>query len=174
MSSLRKIQQLSWDERRLLVQASLFLPITALAVYTVGVRRWQCTLAKLSSLKKASIADCTIATVKSSAPSVAAKDGQAAIQEARVIAKIVRIAAGRGIYHANCLEQSVVLWWLLALRSIESELRFGARKENAQLEAHAWVACCGVSLNEEADVHERFSPFETVTDCRARNNNSAE
>ncbi|MBA2525337.1 MAG: lasso peptide biosynthesis B2 protein [Pyrinomonadaceae bacterium] len=163
MNRIRKIQELSWDERWLLVEATLFLPLTALAVYSVGVGRWQRTLTRLTSLRVASASDCNVATVKSTDKSVAADDRQAAIQKARVIAKIVRIAARRGIYHANCLEQSLVLWWLLALRNIESELRFGARKENAQLEAHAWVVYCGVSLNEETDVHERFSPFETVT-----------
>ncbi len=163
MNSIRKIQELSWDERWLLVQATLFLPLTALAVYSVGVGRWQRTLTRLSSLKKAPASDGNVATVRSTEKSVAPEDERAVIQKARVIAKIVRIAAQRGIYHANCLEQSLVLWWLLALRNIESELRFGARKENAQLEAHAWIVCCGVSLNEEADVHERFSLFEVAT-----------
>lgn len=166
MSSLRKIQQLSWDERWLLVQASLFLPITALAVYTLGVGRWQRTLARLSSLKRASITDCTIATVKgrahSAEKSLAPEAEWAAIQEARVIARIVRVAAQHGVYRANCLQQSLVLWWLLARRNIECELRFGARKENAQLEAHAWVECCSIPLNEAADIYQRFSSFETT------------
>jgi len=162
VNSIRKIQELSWDERWLLVEATLFLPLTALAVYSVGVGRWQRTLTRFSSLKKAPASDGNVATVKSTEKSVL-KAGPAAMQRARVIAKIVGVAAQRGIYHANCLEQSLVLWWLLALRNIESELRFGARKENAQLKAHAWVECCGVSLNEEPDVHERFSLFEVAT-----------
>lgn len=172
MSSLRKIQQLSWDEGWLLVQAFLFLPITALAVYTLGVGRWQRALARLSSLKVTSITDCAIASVKGRAHSaekrLAPELEWAPIQNAHVVARIVRVAAQHGIYQTNCLERSLVLWWLLARRNIECELRFGARKENAQLEAHAWVECCGAPLNEAADVHQRFSSFEPAVRHRAR------
>ena len=45
---------------------------------------------------------------------------------------------------------------------IESEIRFGARKEDSELAAHAWVECSGVPLNEPANVREQFRPFEGV------------
>ena len=145
MSSLRKLRALAWEERWLLVQASLLLPLTAIGVRTIGVGRWQRVLARHTPFNNTSISDSRFATAKST-----------------VIAKTVKVAAGHGIYHANCLEQSLVLSWLLARKGIKSELRFGARKEDVRLEAHAWVECCGVALNEAADVQEQFRPFEAV------------
>lgn len=162
MSSLRKLRALSWQECRLLVQASLLLPLTALVVRTFGVGHWQRVLARHTPFKKTSNSDLRFATAKSTGISDDAGEGSSAIQKARVIAKTVRGSARHGIYHANCLEQSLVLWWLLARNGIESELRFGARKEEFRLEAHAWVEYCGVPLNEAADVHEQFRPFEAV------------
>ena len=51
---------------------------------------------------------------------------------------------------------------LLCRRGIAAELRFGARKQAARLEAHAWVACLGVSLNEDLGEHRHFLPFDGV------------
>lgn len=162
MSSLQKLRALSWEESWLLVQASLLLPLTAIVVHTIGVGRWQRVLARHTPFKKPSISDSRPATAKSTGISDDAGEGPSAIQKARVIAKTVRVAARHGIYHANCLEQSLVLWSLLVRKGIESELRFGARKEDFRLEAHAWVECYGVPLDEAADVHEQFRPFEAV------------
>ena len=162
MSRLRKLRELSWEECWLLVQASLLLPLTTLVVRTIGVGRWQRVLARHTPLKTTSTSDSHFATAKSTGLSEDAGEGPSADQKARVIAKTVRVAARHGIYRANCLEQSLVLCRLLARNGIESELRFGARKEEVRLEAHAWVECCGVPLNEAADVHEQFRPFEVV------------
>jgi len=162
MSSLRKLLALSWEDRWLLVQASLLLPLTAIVVHTIGVGGWQRVLARHTPFKKPSISDSRFATAKSTGISDDAGEGPSAIQKARVIANTVRVAARHGIYHANCLEQSLVLWLLLARKGIKSELRFGARKESLRLEAHAWVECCGVPINEASDVHEQFRPFEAV------------
>lgn len=69
--------------------------------------------------------------------------------------------AGRhGPYRAKCLPQSLTLWWLLRRQGIESQLRFGARKNARRMEAHAWVEFEGTPLNDSADVGERFKPFE--------------
>ena len=162
MSSLRKLRALPWEERWLLVQASLLLPLTALGVSTIGVGRWQRVLARHTPFKSTSISDSHFATARSNSIPDDAGEEPSVLQKARVIAKTVRVAAQHGIYRANCLEQSLVLWWLLARKGIESELRFGARKEDVRLEAHAWVECCGVPLNEASDVHQQFRPFEAV------------
>lgn len=167
MSSLRKLRALSWEGRWLLVQASLLLPLTAIVVHTIGVGRWQRVLARTTPFSKPSISSSRLATAKSTGIPDSAGQGPSTIQKARVIANTVRVAARHGIYHANCLEQSLILWLLLARKGIESELRFGARKENFRLEAHAWVECCGVPLNEALDVHEQFRPFETVAAVRS-------
>ena len=76
------------------------------------------------------------------------------------MARLVRIAAERGVVRANCLEQSLVLQWLLQRQGIDARISFGARKADKKVEAHAWVECSGLALNEDRDVCLHFSPFE--------------
>ena len=163
MRSFRKLQRLSVDERWLLAQALVFLPLTVLGIHALGVTRWQRALTKLTLFRKNPDPNSDDAESQSTGHSFAPGDGQVTSQRARVIARIVRIAARHGIYRANCLQQSLVLWWLLRRDRIDSDIRFGARKEELQLKAHAWVECFGIVLNEDGDVHQRFSPFEGVT-----------
>src|ERR1700738_4315419 len=137
------------DERWLLAQALVFLPLTVLGVHAVGVARWPRTLIKLTLFRKNPDPNSDDAESQSTEHSFAPGDGQANSQRAFVIARIVRIAAQHGIYRANCLQQSLGLWWLLRRDRIESEIRFGARKEELQLKAHAWVECFGIVLNED-------------------------
>ena len=81
----------------------------------------------------------------------------------QVTARIVRIAAEHGFYHAKCLEQSLVLRWLLYRRGIDAQIFFGTRKEDEQMQAHAWVEVNGVALTEDDAVHQHFSRFEELT-----------
>ena len=82
------------------------------------------------------------------------------LQNARATMRMVRAAAWHGPYQAKCLPQSLTLWWLLLRQGIESDLRFGARKEEGQMEAHVWVEFNGLPLNDTFDVDQRFKPFE--------------
>ena len=139
MSKFRKLQQLSSGERRLLAQAGVLLPLTSGGVYVFGVSRWQNVLAKLSKLgsRRSPVT------------------GQDLSKRASEIALMVNIAATHSIIRAHCLQRSLVLWSLLERNGVESELRFGARKENGQIQAHAWVEINGVALND--DTHRDFS-----------------
>jgi hypothetical protein len=158
LSSFRKLQRLSGNERRLLTQALVLLPLTFWGVYALGVSRWHRFLAQLASLGTTSNRSKThnVAAERTLAISDAA-----AIEQARVIARIVKIAAEKGAYQARCLQQTLVLWCLLRRNDIESEIRFGARKEGGELQAHAWVEVGGVALNEESDVCLHFAPLAT-------------
>ncbi len=117
------------------------------------MQKWQKTLSRLAK-KESQTSIRNPANAVQSSPS-----RELEIQEARKIARLVRAAANHGLYGANCLEQSLVLWCLLKRNGLESEVRIGARKEEDQLQAHAWVECCGVALNEDRGVDERYSPF---------------
>jgi len=79
---------------------------------------------------------------------------------ARLIAKREESAARHLFYQANCLEQSLTLWWLLRLRSIASEIRIGGRKSEDRFEAHAWVECGGEVLSSGGEGHLHFAPFD--------------
>jgi hypothetical protein len=137
VQALRKLLQLSPREFWVLAQAAALLPAVHLALKFVTVARLQ-SLGARTAL------------------------GSVSAELSQPTARMVRIAAGHGIYPAKCLEQSLVLRWLLQRQGIDARIFFGARKEDEQMEAHAWVEVNGVALNEEDDVHERFSPFEEL------------
>ena len=141
MSKWRKLRRLPWTEWRLLLQAVFLLPLVAALVRLGGLRRCMVALARF-------------------APDEYAETVVPAEQTVRSVARMVRAAALHGPYRANCLQQSVTLWWLLRRRGVASDLRIGTRKDAQGLEAHAWVEVGGRALNENPDVHTHYQPFD--------------
>jgi hypothetical protein len=113
----RKFRGLPAAERRLFVRAWLLLPVVALALRLLGLRRCQETLARLSPLRRA----------------------QEAGPRAETAARLVTAAARCAPCRANCLQRALVLWWSLRRLGRPGELRIGVRKRGGRLEAHAWV-----------------------------------
>ncbi len=142
MNRLRQVQALKRWERWVFVKAAMALPITAAALKLFGLKHWQGLMAKTAGRRF---------------PKETTSNSQRAI-EAREVARVVSIAS-RHVYHGNCLQQSLVLWWLLKQRNIRSEIRFGARKETNELAAHAWVECDGLVLNDADNIGHHFAPF---------------
>ena len=149
MSRLNKFKALTLRERILLSQSVFLLPITALGLRMFGTQKWQKVLLSLIG-KPGEVAN----------HSLAGKDLETV--RATQIARLVRAAANHGFFKANCLEQSLVLWAMLKRAGLESEIRFGARKEQNELQAHAWVECLGMTLNEDRGVEQRYAPFAGV------------
>ena len=82
------------------------------------------------------------------------------IGKSRLIARMVAVAARHGPYRANCLKQSLVLWWLLAWYRILSEIEFGVQKDPEDIfGAHAWVECRGEILIDTRENRQRLSAF---------------
>ena len=131
---LRKLFQLSFRELLVLIQALLLLPLVRIALRFTTVARLQTTKAMSLSFN----AGLSVET----------------------IARMVQIAANHGIYRAKCLEQSLVLHWFLLRQGIASRIVIGTRKENGQVQVHAWVKVNGVPLNDHEDVEQRFPSFE--------------
>ena len=75
-------------------------------------------------------------------------------------ARMVRAAARYGISNPSCLEESLVLLNFLSAQGIAARLRIGVRKNIPKFEAHAWVECGGVALNESESLHDHYAPFE--------------
>lgn len=75
------------------------------------------------------------------------------------LAALVRAAARRGPYRARCLEESLLLWWLLRRRGIEGRLRLGVRKDGSLLVAHAWVELDGQAIGDRQGLTCRYAPF---------------
>lgn len=72
----------------------------------------------------------------------------------------VRRARRHGPYSGTCLSQSLALRWLLGRAGIETELCFGARREQGRFEAHAWLEHHGVPIDESPDVARRLTRFD--------------
>jgi len=144
METWRSFWRLSGFERGIALEAAAGLTVTWLGLRLAGFRRWKSLLGWL-------------------APRVgpdAARSSVSLEETARQIARMEEAAARNLFFSTNCLEQSLVLWWLLRIRGIAAELRIGARKELNRFEAHAWVEFHAAILNGLGEEHLHFSPFE--------------
>ena len=74
--------------------------------------------------------------------------------------RMVRAAAHYGIGNSSCLDESLVLWYLLRRQDVAASLRIGVRKENEEFAAHAWVEHEGVALNQKEELHRHYAAFE--------------
>jgi len=73
--------------------------------------------------------------------------------------RLVDVAARNHVIAMSCLRRALVLQRLLGRRGIQAELRFGVRKEEGDLEAHAWLEHAGRPLSERGTVRTRFAPL---------------
>lgn len=79
------------------------------------------------------------------------------LSHAKLISHAVSIAGNHGLFKANCLKQSLLLWWLLARRGIATELKLGAQKlPQKTFNAHAWVEYKGEALGNSSDFQHQF------------------
>lgn len=140
-----KWKALSGKERRLVLTSFLLLPATSLALRLLGFQKTHSFLSRLARAK--------FKKEKS------AEDLQ---KVAASTARMVQIAASYGFYRTTCLPQSLYLWWLLKLQSIESELIIGTQKEAKTVKGHAWVEVSGHVLNDHEDVGSRYTPMLEV------------
>jgi hypothetical protein len=148
MQRWHRFWQLSGYERGVALEAAGGLLATWLGLRLVGFRRWRNVLAWLAP-----------------PPNATAQQPDASRREAaQMIARMAAAAARNFFFDTNCLEQSLVLWWLLRRqRGIAAELRIGARKEFERFEAHAWVEADSVVLNDASAEHRHFVPFDGPT-----------
>lgn len=137
MSSWRKLIDLSWAERRLLLHAAVLLIQMRLVLPSIDFR-----------------ADPGAAEN----PHLARLD-RTDLPSAQAIARLVSIASAHTPLAFTCLHRSTVLWKLLRRQGIACQLRLGASGAGGNFAAHAWVECAGVALHEGADSLACYSPF---------------
>jgi hypothetical protein len=135
---------LSGRSRGVALVAAAALAATWAGLRLAGFRRWKALLVRLTPHK----------------PDSTQPLDPGRIETAHEIARIQEAVSRHLIFHASCLEQSLVLWWLLGRRGIPAELRIGARQNAGRFEAHAWVELGSVVLNDSGDPHLHFAPFE--------------
>jgi hypothetical protein len=167
MTRLRKVRELSADERWLLAQALVLLPLTFAGVYALGVGRSQRLLTRVARCGKRCYGNSLVSEMGSGKESKVFRGDEASAERASVIARIVQNAAYHGLYRVNCLPQALVVQFLLMRNDIESKVRFGARKEDGRLLAHAWVECQGIALNEAKDACKPFLPLDNAMSIRS-------
>jgi hypothetical protein len=149
----QRFWQLSGYQRGIALEAAGGLLATWLGLRLAGFRRWKSVLAWL-----APSANTTMRRLNASPR-----------EPAELIARMAAAAARHVFFGTNCLEQSLVLWWLLRRRGIAAELRIGARKEFERFEAHAWVEADSAVLNDATAEHRHFVPFDgPITPLEAR------
>ncbi len=142
LKQLRQLSEFSSPERKVLLIALLLLPITAIALQIKGFRWTQAFYNKCSP------------------NNISRNSVSSQLLEARSTARMVTIAANHGPYRANCLKKSLVTWWWLTKKGIQSELKIGVNKEAGDFNAHAWIEFQGVVVNDRAEINEQFSIFD--------------
>ena len=138
ISNWRKVRRLSGRERALLLESLVLLPLVWLGLRLFGLRRMR----PLAGLARTA--------------------SRLSGEQAQRTAGIVGLAARHGLYRATCLEESLALLWMLGRRATPASLHLGFRKDGGQFEAHAWVECGGIVLNDSTDVAQRYSAFPSL------------
>jgi hypothetical protein len=144
MKAWQRFWRLSGRSRGVALEAAAVLVATWAGLRLVGFRRWKVLLVWM--------------TPRPNSPTPFSQSAR--IENAREIARIQAAVARHLSFHATCLEQSLVLWWLLARRGIATALRIGARRESGRFEAHAWVELGNMALNDSGETHMHFAPFD--------------
>ena len=61
---------------------------------------------------------------------------------------------------ANCLVESLTLWWELRRSGLAADLRVGVRLIDGRLESHAWVEYDGRVLNDAGRIARLYTPLD--------------
>jgi transglutaminase superfamily protein len=143
LDTLHRFLRLGREEKRIVLPAATGLACTRVGLAIFGFRRWQKFLEWHAGPKAGR-----------------ATRAEQGIESARRIAKLQAAVERHFFFRPQCLEHSLVLRWMLQRHGIAANLRFGARKEEARFEAHAWVEVGGVATDELNGYGMGFVPFE--------------
>jgi hypothetical protein len=138
---IRRFNALERAAQGLFLRASLLLPLISISLKWRGFQKTKASLQHFLSIPYGSTNPSTQ-------------------ERAALTAQMVRVSGRHGIGHPACLEVSLAIWWLLARQGIASDLRVGVRKDGEKLEAHAWVECGGVALNDPEAEHPHYAAFD--------------
>ena len=80
----------------------------------------------------------------------------------RRLQRWVDIAARYHLYPMTCLRRSLVLQRLLGQQGIAANLQIGVRKEEENLDAHAWLEYHGLPIGERESIAEQYAPLTAL------------
>jgi len=142
---LARFHNLTAMQKRTLLAAWLWLPLFWLGLRLLGLSRFQAWLHKTPARSDLSL---TLPVIKA-------------------LGEAVNIASRHTPFPVTCLTRSLLLGWLLRRRGVASDLRIGVRLTQGMLDAHAWVECDGVPVNDRPDVSARFASFGDLIPIKA-------
>jgi hypothetical protein len=142
---LAQFRALSSVGQRTLLYAAALMPVFWLGLRLLGLPRFQARLQR----------------------STVTRDAAMTLPDVQALGELVNIAARHTLGPRTCLTRSLLLGWLLRRRGVESQLRIGVRLTNGRLDAHAWVECDGVPVNDQPDVSTQFASFGDLVPLEA-------
>ena len=142
---LLQFHNLNVMQKRTVLAAWLWLPLFWLGLRLLGLPRFQAWLLNAPARSDLSL---TLPVIKA-------------------LGEAVNIAARHTPFPATCLTRSLLFGWLLRRQNVASKLRIGVRMTQGMLDAHAWVECEGIPVNDSPEVNERFASFGDLIPLKA-------
>lgn len=139
-SRWHKLRALSLQERRILAQAWLLLPVVAIHLRLFGFAATSRRLQPTRQPQKTRPAGDTM-------------------PHALKLSRLVGIAGRHHVADFACLTRSLVAWAMLQSHGIAAELKIGVRKQAGKFQAHAWVEVDGQVVNDNHRVTEEYAAF---------------
>ncbi|HET7890037.1 MAG TPA: lasso peptide biosynthesis B2 protein [Candidatus Sulfotelmatobacter sp.] len=130
----RQVLRLSSDQKWLLLRAVFILPMTYAGLELLGFQRL------LSCIQHFTRVD----------------QKRRVLEELSSYPQILSALARRCPLPMKCLGRSVALYWLLRLEGIDATVHIGVRKDQHDIDAHAWVQCGDRIINDSEDVADRY------------------
>lgn len=84
------------------------------------------------------------------------------VKEAKHTAFLVMIAGRYGFFPATCLRQTLLVFWLLRWRGIQTELRIGVQRHEGSVLAHAWITYGEEVISNSSQVANDFIAFQDL------------
>jgi hypothetical protein len=129
---MNKFLRLAWRDKWIVLQILWMLLFVRIGLRFEGYRRLQSHIAGRFIPRKSEIHD------------------------AIHISNLVNAVGYR--FGANCLQRSLVVWWMLRRHGIESNLHFGIpRQQSPKFVAHVWVQVGTTVINDKANIHDDYA-----------------
>lgn len=140
MTAVRRWWALEGSDRLRLPLLMLALPMVSLTLRLAGYKRTRSLVEWLSGHRHTRAAN------------------PLELETAYRLAQLAATAGRRGPVQATCLRQALVVYGVLRRRGLRPELRFGVRREDDGIGAHAWVELEHRSLDVagDPDAHQPF------------------
>ncbi|NNE66495.1 MAG: lasso peptide biosynthesis B2 protein [Pyrinomonadaceae bacterium] len=59
-------------------------------------------------------------------------------------------------FGGRCLAQSLSLWYLLKRLRVETDLKFGTKRDDGEIRAHAWLEYQGTPIDSQTEIYTSF------------------